>query len=107
MHSLDQIKLRNDTFRKSLRPDSKHRCVLTESVSESPNREEILEAVKNFDSFSGDNDPHGEHDFGSVIVGGEKYFFKFDYYDLNYEYGADQREEEYALLLTIMHASDY
>lgn len=107
MRSVDEIKKRNDAFRKSLIRDSKHKVVLTESVHESPNKDLIIEAIRNFDSFSGENDPHGEHDFGSVVVAGEKYFFKFDYYDLQYEYGADPKEEDYALLLTIMHASDY
>ena len=33
------------------------------------------------DSFDEDNDPYGEHDFGSVEVGGERLFWKIDYYD--------------------------
>nr|WP_236000531.1 DUF3768 domain-containing protein [Bradyrhizobium uaiense] len=26
----------------------------------------MLEAVRRFDSFTRDNDPHGEHDFGAI-----------------------------------------
>jgi hypothetical protein len=27
------------------------------------------------------NDPYGEHDFGSFELAGEKFFWKIDYYD--------------------------
>ena len=42
----------------------------------------IDEAVSRFDAFTPDNDPYGEHDFGSVEVGGHVVFFKIDAYDL-------------------------
>lgn len=107
MRDAKAIALRNDRFRKTMISDSRHRTVLTASVAESQSRDKIIEAVRNFDEFTGGNDPHGEHDFGRVNVDGDSYYFKLDYYDLNYEYGADPDEEEYALLLTIMHTSDY
>ncbi|RWB95680.1 MAG: DUF3768 domain-containing protein [Mesorhizobium sp.] len=31
------------------------------------------------------NDPYGEHDFGTVEVDGETFFWKIDYYDLQLE----------------------
>lgn len=40
-----------------------------------------LEAVRAFNRFDGDNDPWGEQDFGEVYAGGERLFFKIDYYD--------------------------
>ena len=68
-----------------------------------------LSAIAAFDSFSRDNDPYGEHDFGSVEVDGEKFFFKFDYYDPTHamysEDPADQSKTE--RVLTIMLASEY
>ncbi len=39
-------------------------------------------AIAAFDAFTPDNDPYGEHDFGSVTVAGETVFFKIDCYDL-------------------------
>ena len=42
---------------------------------------EIAERVAAFDSFTGDNDPHGEHDFGSFDYDGSRIFWKIDYYD--------------------------
>lgn len=42
--------------------------------------------VKLFNWFIEDNDLYGEYDFVFFEVGGEKFFFKFDYYDSNYEF---------------------
>lgn len=39
-----------------------------------------IKAVREFDNFSNENDPWGEHDFGSVEIEGEKVFWKLDYY---------------------------
>lgn len=106
MRTSKEIALRNDEARKTLRSDANHKVFLTEMVAECDHKGDILEAVKNFDSFSGDNDPYEEHDFGSFEIKGETYMFKLDYYDKNYEYGADPREEDYNLVLTIMHSSE-
>jgi Protein of unknown function (DUF3768) len=40
---------------------------------------EIAERVAAFDSFTEDNDPHGEHDFGAFEHNGQKIFWKIDY----------------------------
>jgi hypothetical protein len=106
-YTKEQVKQDNDKLRKSLANTSRSRVVLTPGVRESDNQSEILEAIRSFDSFSGDNDPHGEHDFATVKVGGESYMFKIDYYDLNTEYGVDPTEEDCIRVLTIMHASEY
>ena len=41
----------------------------------------VDEAIKNFDEFTPDNYPYGEHDFGTVRVEGHTVAFKIDYYD--------------------------
>lgn len=68
-----------------------------------------IEAVKDFDSFSGDNDPWGEHDFGAVEVVGEKVFFKLDYYNLDLTAGSENPANEGCThrVLTIMLPSEY
>lgn len=43
----------------------------------------IMSNVRAFDGFTEDNDPWGEHDFGSFDHGGEKIFWKIDPYDLD------------------------
>ncbi len=44
-------------------------------------RQQLIQLVQNFDSFTPGNDPYGEHDFGKVTLNGEDYCFKIDYYD--------------------------
>jgi hypothetical protein len=34
----------------------------------------LLLALRRFDSFTPDNDPHGEHDFGALDFKGQRYF---------------------------------
>jgi uncharacterized protein DUF3768 len=41
----------------------------------------IAAAVARFDAFTPDNDPYGEHDFGSVCVEGHTVLFKIEYLD--------------------------
>ena len=39
-----------------------------------------IRTVATFSDLRPDNDPHGEHDFGSFEVEGRTFFFKVDYY---------------------------
>lgn len=69
----------------------------------------VIQAMIAFDAFTTDNDPHGEHDFGSVSVGGHHVFWKIDYYDLNLLGGSPDAADENVTrrVLTIMLASEY
>ena len=74
----------------------------------------IAEKVQSFDSFTPDNDPHHEHDFGSFEHQGEKIFWKIDYYDrASFGKGQDWGSENPAdpaatvRVLTIMLAEEY
>lgn len=107
MKTPEQIAKENDLFRKTMILTKRHRVVLSENVSSHEKREEIIEAVRNFEGFSADNDPYGEHDFGKVIVDETSYFFKIDYYDENLEYGVDPKEEPAIRVMTIMSADEY
>lgn len=70
---------------------------------------EVLDAIRSFDDFSKDNDPYGEHDFGSVSIGDETIFFKIDYYDPSMAMGSEDPSNDLLTLrvLTIMLASEY
>jgi Protein of unknown function (DUF3768) len=48
----------------------------------------IMERVRAFNDFSAENDPHGEHDFGSFEFSGEKIFWKIDCYDRDLKWGS-------------------
>ncbi len=70
----------------------------------------VLAKVRQFDDFTPDNDPHGEHDFGAFTlpdVG--KIYWKVDYYDLAMEYGSEDpaNSEVTTRVLTIMLAEEY
>jgi len=69
----------------------------------------IVVAVRTFDNFSEDNDPYKEHDYGSVVVGGNKVLWKIDYYDRNLQYGSPDPSNPAVTkrILTIMLASEY
>ncbi|NKE48636.1 DUF3768 domain-containing protein [Roseomonas frigidaquae] len=73
-------------------------------------RARVIEAVQTFSAFTGDNDPHGEHDFGAIdLPGVERVFWKIDYYDPSFEFGSEDPADPKITrrVLTIMLASEY
>lgn len=62
-----------------------------------------------FNSFTADNAPHGEHDFGSFEVNGNRFFWKIDYYDNAMEHGSDDPADIFVTtrVLTLMLADEY
>ena len=70
---------------------------------------EAAECVQGFNRFNKDNDPHGEHDFGSFELSGESLFWKIDYYDLDLRFGSENPADptKTKRVLTIMLASEY
>jgi hypothetical protein len=64
---------------------------------------------KAFNVFIEDNDPNGEHDFGSFEIDGRKLFFKIDYYDKDMRYGSEDPSDpsQTARVLTLMLAEEY
>ena len=104
----DRIRLLNDNFRTTFVGG---RVVMTQGVSEMPMdaKARILLAVQSFKDFDADNDPHGEHDFGSFELAGETYFFKVDYYSPDLEGGSEDPAdpEKTTRVLTIMRADEY
>jgi len=69
----------------------------------------VLSAMADFDAFTAENDPHGEHDFGEVVVGAHTIFWKIDYYDKSMNYGSDDPSDpdQTKRVLTIMFSSEY
>lgn len=78
--STARIAALNDAFRRTFLGGH---VVETPSVLALPEAERIalLLAVRRFSAFDTGNDPHGEHDFGTVEVGGRRCFWKIDTYD--------------------------
>lgn len=68
-----------------------------------------LLAVREFDAFNEDNDPHQEHDFGSLTVQDRKLFWKIDYYDPSMVNGSEDPANAQITrrVLTVMLAEEY
>ena len=68
-----------------------------------------LLAVREFCSFTEDNDPHGEHDFGALTVEDRKLFWKIDYFDPTMTTGAEDPANVASTrrVLTVLLAEEY
>jgi hypothetical protein len=103
-----QIAALNDAFRQTF---TGGKVVMTASVAALPEnvRAEALQRVASFNTFSEDDDPHKEHDFGSFELEGHTFFWKIDYYDLAMKYGSENPADpsKTTRVLTIMLAEDY
>ncbi|MCJ2138095.1 DUF3768 domain-containing protein [Methylobacterium sp. J-026] len=98
----------NDAFRRSF---AGGQVVETPGVVElsEADRIALLLAVRRYDSFDSDNDPHGEHDFGTVEVEGQRFFWKIDAYDRALLGGSPDPADPAVTtrVLTIMRADEY
>lgn len=117
----DLIAAQNDVFRNSLinglavvsaaQQGIKGRVLLTQGVSnEGAEFQSLaLQAVAEFDAFTQDIDPYGDHTFAAVTVQGKQLFWKIDLYDLAFEYGSETPEDptKTQRVLTIMFPSEY
>jgi len=107
------IREANDRFRKG-DPSIPGQWVMTHGIAailvthgQSPL--DIIEIVQAFDTFTPDNDPHREHEFGSFKFGGETCFWKVDLYDAELRYGSPDPTDlsKTKRVMTIMLASEY
>ena len=69
----------------------------------------VVASVRTFTAFTKDNDPYGEHDFGSIDSGEQRVFWKIDYYDRDLSGGSPDPADDEATcrVLTIMLAMEY
>jgi len=72
-------------------------------------QQHLLEAIRNFDDFTQDNDPYGEHDCAIVSWEGYRVMFKFDYYDLTMSFGSEDPADsnKTTRVMTIMFPEEY
>ena len=87
------------------------KVVMTDGVAAIPEGDlaELLERVRRFGEFTKDNDPHGEHDFGTIDLAGQSYFFKVDYYARDMDGGSEDPADptKTTRVLTIMRDDEY
>ena len=81
--------------------------MITPGVRDLPQVIELMKAIEQFDTFNENNDPYGEHDFGSLEWYGEKVFWKIDYYDQKLEYGEEPLSPKCRRVMTVMLAGEY
>lgn len=69
----------------------------------------ILLAVQKYSTFTPDNDPYEEHDFGKIEYDEQVIFWKFDYYDLDLSMMSPDPADPTvtARVLTILRADEY
>jgi hypothetical protein len=103
-----RIRLLNDNFRSTFVGGQ---VVMTAGVNALPidTKARVVLEIQSFINFTKDNDPHGEHDFGSIDIEGETYFFKVDYYTLDMNGGSEDPADPSVTtrVLTIMRADEY
>lgn len=106
MSDAEKIRELNDAARRSL---TGCRVMITSSVQALPSMNEVLAAVTLYSDFSENNDPYGEHDFGSFRLADETVFWKFDYYDVDLQMASPDPADEAVTVrvLTIMLAEEY
>ena len=93
----------NDAHRRSMQG-----CTVTKGiVAMGSAANEVFVSVRDYAAFTEDNDPYGEHDFGSFTVGGVKIFWKIDYYDEALKGWCDPLSPDCNRVLTIMRADEY
>jgi len=105
-----RIRALNDRFRTTW-DRSLGRFLITPGVDalSGATKSAVFVRVISFSAFDGDNDPHGEHDFGSFEIEGSRIFWKIDYYDPTLQAGSEDPADpaKTTRVLTIMLAQEY
>ena len=106
--SAEKIRALNDAFRTTM---TGGKVFLTAGIDALPSdvKAIVIRRVATFSEFTADNDPHGEHDFGSFEIAGRKCFWKIDAYDADMQFGSEDPADpsKTTRVLTIMLAEDY
>lgn len=107
------IAQQNDQFRRTLgQGEIPGEAVMTQGIAMLSRKQmaAITMSIIGFSDFTPENDPHGEHDFGSVeIEGVGTVFWKIDCYAPDMERGSEDPSDltQTHRMLTIMLSSEY
>jgi hypothetical protein len=103
-----RIRKLNDAFRKTF---AGGKMVMTASVAALPEmvKSAALVKVAEFNDFTPENDPHGEHDFLSFEHCNRSFFWKCDYYNTEMDGGSEDPADpdKTTRVGTLMLAEDY
>lgn len=108
MEKHEKIAALNDALRKERRGGMIVETQGIQALSDDT-RQEVYKAIRTFDDFTPDNDPHKEHDFAALTVAGHRINFKVDYYDPSMTYLSDNPADPEITkrVMTIMLAEEY
>ncbi len=110
------VAAQNDAFRRALLPGATPsglpgRVVVTRSVAARGDAfvGAALRSVATDETFTEDNDPHGDHTFGALTVEGARVWWKIDLHDRDLHFGSERPDdpEATARVLTILLPEDY
>jgi len=106
MTDTEKVRALNDAFRRTFLGG---RVVATNGVANRSDLAKIMSRVRCFADFSEDNDPYGEHDFGTFNYADETFYWKIDYYDGQLICGSEDptNPDITTRILTIMLAEEY
>lgn len=98
----------NDQLRTTLTGGRVH---ITAGINTLPDfvQADIMTAVREFNHFTENNDPYGEHDCATLTVDGHEVMFKIDYYDRSLRHGspAPWDTAQTCRVLTVLLANEY
>lgn len=102
----------NDCFRDlSILDESVGKWVLTLGINAKGEAFALacIQAIREYNDFNEDNDPYGDHSFGTVIVEDTPVWWKIDLYDRSYRFGAENPTDlsNTRRVLTVMLPSEY
>ncbi|MCP4284499.1 MAG: DUF3768 domain-containing protein [Gammaproteobacteria bacterium] len=104
----EQIRELNDKLRKTGIGGT---VMLTHGIASLPEKDQlaIMRAVGQFDAFTRDNDPYGEHDCAAVQFDQYHVLFKIDYYNPELTHHSDDPTDPEMTMrvLTIMLPEEY
>lgn len=95
------IAKRNDMFRRS------GKVYATKGVRALHGFFGLMHCIQHFDNFTDDNDPYGEHDYGSLRWEGKSVLWKIDYYDPTLHFYCDPLSPKCRRVMTVMLAREY
>ena len=104
-----RIRKFNDQFRFTLQGGKVYMTAGVDALAPDVKARALM-AVRTFDAFTSDNDPHREHDFGAFTLDGHKLFWKIDYFDKrDPDVGAEDPSNASTTerVLTLMLADEY
>lgn len=93
---------KNDSFRRS-----GFGVIMTSGIQDLPDIDGLMAAIRDYDRFTEDNDPHGEHDFGSLSWFGSIVYWKIDYYNRVMGAWEDPTSQNCNRVMTVMLADEY